>query len=103
MCKKFVPEVAGELVAIADFIWLNYTNIMDERLSESELINWAKNLAESKFKEYIKLLEKTKEICFSEDENQIFPNFNVAIKEFMNFFFVTIVLVIEQCFENPYF
>ena len=76
---------------------------MDERFSESELRNWAENLAETKFQEYKKFLKRTKEICFRENEEEIFPNFDEAIKDFMNYFFVTVVLVIEQYFENPFF
>ncbi len=102
ICRKFVPEVAGELISVANFIWLQYLKVMDERFSESELINWGKNLMENKFQQYIKLLEKTKEICFENDKAQVFPNFDEAIKEFMNYFFVTVALVIEQFFENPF-
>ena len=101
--KKFIPEVAGELISISNYVWLHYTKVMDKRFTSSELISWAKNLAESKFNEYRKLLEKTKEVCFKEDEEEVFPNFEEAIKEFMNYYFVTIVLCVEQYFENPYF
>lgn len=42
-------------------------------------------------------------MCFREDEDLVFPNFEEAIKQFMNFYFVTIVLCVEQFFDNPYF
>lgn len=100
--KKFVPEVAGELISVANFIWIQYLKVIDERFSETELISWAKNLMETKFQQYVSFMERTKEICFENDKSQIFPNFDEAIKGFMSYFFVTVALVIEQFFENPF-
>ncbi len=57
---------------------------------------------ETKFNQYVSLLERTKEICFENDKSQIFPNFEESIKGFMNYFFVTVTLVIEQFFESPF-
>lgn len=98
-----MPEVASELISVANFIWVQYLKVIDERFIEKELISWAKNLMETKFEEYVILLSKTKQICFEDDKSQTFPNFDEAIKEFMDYYFVTVTLVIEQFFKNPFF
>jgi hypothetical protein len=37
-----------------------------------------------------------------EEESESYPNFEGLIKEFLKCYFVTVSLVIEQYFENPF-
>lgn len=29
VCKKVIPEIAGEFIAVANFVWLQYLKVMD--------------------------------------------------------------------------
>lgn len=46
---KLAFEIASEFITVANFIWQEYMNIIDERLNPKDLKAWGRNIALNKF------------------------------------------------------
>ena len=57
-------EIANGFIAVADFLWQEYLNIMDLKLNQKDLQAWGINMAINKFLNYKELLENTQMKCF---------------------------------------